>query len=129
MQVSGIAAILLLVCAQAMSRPQPQNRLRPWETLTDRQRQCLGLASQGLSSRAIGEALGLSPRTVDEHFARACDLLGVRTRTQAVALVTVAECDGSCWSRPASADRPGRKQVDRIGKAYKVGLAARAKPV
>lgn len=83
MQVCGIAEILRLVCAQAMPHPQQQNELKP---LTDRHRECLALASRGLSSSAIGEALNLSPRTVDEHFARACHLLGVRTRIQAVAL-------------------------------------------
>lgn len=55
------------------------------EALTDRQRQCLTLASQGLTSNGIAVILDLSPRTVDEHLAEACRLLGVRTRIQAVA--------------------------------------------
>lgn len=60
-------------------------RLTPLHSLTARQRQCLILVSGGLSSRRIGERLGLSVRTVDEHLARACAMLGVRTRVQAVA--------------------------------------------
>ena len=55
------------------------------DALTGRQRQCLTLASQGLTSARIAARLGLSPRTVDEHLADACRLLGVRTRIQAVA--------------------------------------------
>ena len=60
------------------------------DALTDRQRQCLSLASEGLTSSRIAAALGLSPRTVDEHLADACRLLGVRTRIQAVARLAAA---------------------------------------
>jgi DNA-binding CsgD family transcriptional regulator len=60
-------------------------RPKPLRSLTRRQRQCLLLASRGMSSRRIGDHLGLSVRTVDEHLARACAALGVRTRVQAVA--------------------------------------------
>ena len=60
------------------------------EALTDRQRECLQLAATGLTSSGIGERLGLSPRTVDEHLMTACRILGVRTRVQAVARLAVA---------------------------------------
>lgn len=60
-------------------------RPAPLHSLTPRQRQCLVLTSRGMSSRRIGERLGLSVRTVDEHLARVCAALGVRTRVQAVA--------------------------------------------
>lgn len=94
MQVCGIAPNLRLVCAQAMSRHFPKHVPVPSrDSLTDRHRECLTLASRGLSSSAIGAALNLSPRTVDEHFARACELLGVRTRIQAVALMAAMDCD------------------------------------
>lgn len=63
--------------------------------LTDRQRQCLERAARGLTSRAIGEALGISPRTVDEHLAAACQVLGVRARVQAVAALTRADLSSS----------------------------------
>ncbi|WP_245157734.1 helix-turn-helix transcriptional regulator [Brevundimonas sp. A19_0] len=43
------------------------------------------MAARGLTSAGIGEHLGLSPRTVDEHLMLACRTLGVRTRVQAVA--------------------------------------------
>lgn len=58
--------------------------------LSDRQRDCLALAATGLSSTRIGERLGLSPRTVDEHLSLACRALGVRTRVQAVARYVAA---------------------------------------
>lgn len=52
--------------------------------LTPRQRQCLCWAQLGKSSSDIGDILGISPRTVDEHIATACARLNVRTRIQAV---------------------------------------------
>ncbi|MFW2346447.1 LuxR C-terminal-related transcriptional regulator [Brevundimonas diminuta ATCC 11568] len=61
------------------------------DALTTRQRQCLRLAALGLTSSGIGERLGLSPRTVDEHVMTACSVLGVRTRVQAVARMAVGD--------------------------------------
>ena len=69
------------------------------DALTDRQRQCLTLASRGLTSGRIAVVLGLSPRTVDEHLADACRLLGVRTRIQAVARLAAAS-PGSAVAPP-----------------------------
>lgn len=67
---------------QAPHLPHRPSGLRK---LSDRQRECLTLAADGLTSAGIAKQLGISPRTVDEHLALACGLLGVRTRTQAVA--------------------------------------------
>lgn len=61
------------------------------DLLSDRQRQCLALAARGLTSAAIGEQIGVSARTVDEHMMGACRALGVRTRIQAVARLAVAD--------------------------------------
>lgn len=55
--------------------------------LTQRQTECLHLASEGMSSRQIGRRLQVSARTVDDHILAACRTLGVRTRVQAVALM------------------------------------------
>lgn len=56
-------------------------------TLTPRQIQCLRWVMEGKSSTDIATIIGLSPATVDEHLAGACERLGVRTRTQAVIAV------------------------------------------
>jgi DNA-binding CsgD family transcriptional regulator len=53
--------------------------------LTARQLECLLWVKAGKSSTDIGAILGLSAHTVNERIAGACDRLGVRTRTQAVA--------------------------------------------
>lgn len=54
------------------------------QALRERQIECLYWAQQGKSAPDIGQILGLSGRTVDYHIAKACAVLGVRTRVQAV---------------------------------------------
>jgi DNA-binding NarL/FixJ family response regulator len=48
------------------------------EVLTERQIEILTMLAQGKSSKAIGFALGLSPKTVDVHRSRIMERLGVR---------------------------------------------------
>lgn len=57
-------------------------------TPTRRQLDCLALAARGMTATEIGQALGVSPRTVEHHLAKLCERLGVRTRVQAVAIAT-----------------------------------------
>src|SRR5262249_30012392 len=52
--------------------------------LSPRQRSVLGLLRMGHSSRAIGEAMGLSRKTVDYHIEVMCRHLGIRGRTQLI---------------------------------------------
>jgi LuxR family transcriptional regulator, quorum-sensing system regulator BjaR1 len=52
--------------------------------LTKRQIECLKWSLKGKSSTDISRIMDISPRVVDDHFARACKRLGVRTRAQAV---------------------------------------------
>jgi len=61
------------------SDKRPRNGL-----LSHRQRECLAWARVGKSSRDIGEILGISATVVDEHIAKACERLKVRTRVQAI---------------------------------------------
>lgn len=53
-------------------------------SLSARQRECLKWAALGKSARDTGEIIGISQRTVESHLSLACELLGVRTRIQAV---------------------------------------------
>ena len=69
----------------AYSSSHPLDAADLLERLSDRQQQCLALAAEGLTSARIGDRLGVSARTVDEHLMLACRALGVRTRIQAVA--------------------------------------------
>ena len=52
--------------------------------LSQRQLECLSWAEAGKSARDTGQILGISQRTVEKHLQQACELLGVRTRIQAV---------------------------------------------
>jgi DNA-binding NarL/FixJ family response regulator len=55
------------------------------DTLTDREREVLGLLAAGLGPVEIGRELSISPRTVATHVEHIYSKLGVHTRAQAVA--------------------------------------------
>jgi DNA-binding CsgD family transcriptional regulator len=55
--------------------------------LTDRQRDLVDLAIQGLSDKEIAVRLGISHNTVGNHFSVIYAKLGIRKRTQLVALM------------------------------------------
>jgi DNA-binding NarL/FixJ family response regulator len=54
--------------------------------LTSREREVLRLLSEGLDQDEIARALVISPRTVETHIQHILPKLGVRSRTQAVAV-------------------------------------------
>lgn len=83
------------------------------EILTERQRQVLHLAAEGLSSSAIGRRLGISPRTVDTHRANVIRRLGLRSRTD---LIRYALQHGILPLReeePRPPERPRRRRTRR----------------
>lgn len=49
-----------------------------YETLTTREREVLHLAAEGLGNPAIGERLGISPRTAETHRAHVMEKLGLQ---------------------------------------------------
>ncbi|WP_340646137.1 helix-turn-helix transcriptional regulator [Phenylobacterium sp.] len=55
-----------------------------WPHVSARQLECLFWVQEGKSANDIGGILGISGRTVEGHLRRACTLLGVKTRFQAV---------------------------------------------
>jgi DNA-binding CsgD family transcriptional regulator len=60
------------------------------DQLTPREREVLTLAGSGRSYKEIARQLGISPRTVETHAARAIATLGVRNRTEAALLLEKA---------------------------------------
>lgn len=58
--------------------------------LTKRQAECLALAGQGLTSKEIAKAIGLSPSTVDNHINTAVARLGARNRVEAAHFMLIA---------------------------------------
>ena len=64
------------------SGPRVSAVWEPWSVLTPSERRIVGLAQRGLTNAEIAGQLELSPRTVENHLARAYDKLGVRSRTE-----------------------------------------------
>jgi DNA-binding NarL/FixJ family response regulator len=60
-------------------KPHPQ-----LGTLTDREREVVGLVGEGLSNEEIAERLVVSPATARTHVSRAMIKLGARDRAQLV---------------------------------------------
>jgi len=56
----------------------------PYETLTNREREVLHLAAEGLANSEIAGRLKISPRTVETHRAKALHKLGLRGQTDVV---------------------------------------------
>jgi DNA-binding NarL/FixJ family response regulator len=57
-------------------------------SLTDRERQILGLVAQGLTNRQIGEQEFLAEKTVKNYVSNILAKLGVESRTQAAVLAS-----------------------------------------
>jgi DNA-binding CsgD family transcriptional regulator len=73
----------LLLLSEQPTRP-PDTRVLG---LTAREAEVLALVREGLATKRIASAIGISPRTVDKHIEHALDKLGVRTRMQAIVLI------------------------------------------
>jgi DNA-binding CsgD family transcriptional regulator len=81
----------LLLLSERPNRPLNTRRLG----LTAREAEVLELVREGLATKRIASAIGISPRTVDKHIQHALDKLGVRTRVQAIALIDHASPAGT----------------------------------
>lgn len=62
-----------------------ETHARPPVKLSQRQLDCLRWVREGKSAADIGQILGISGYTVQDHISAACAKLGVRTRVQAIA--------------------------------------------
>jgi len=60
------------------------NTLRGSSPLTVREREVVRLAARGLANKAIGQRLGISPRTVEGHLNHVFEKLGTTSRTELV---------------------------------------------
>jgi non-specific serine/threonine protein kinase len=68
-------------------RPQLDNAIHSASNLTRREREVAQLIAQGLSNRAIAEALVITERTVEGHVGNILGKLGFHARTQIAAWV------------------------------------------
>lgn len=102
-----------------MSRPLAASVIsQALDALSLRQWECLQLAAAGLSSARIAAKLRLSPRTVDEHIARACRTLNVRTRVQAVAILAGVDALAPVSVQPPAA--PPRRMSAESGASCSI---------
>jgi DNA-binding NarL/FixJ family response regulator len=68
-----------------VGRPVPRRASHPQlKLLTDRERQIVALAAEGLSNDEIAERLVISPATARTHISRAMVKLNARDRAQLV---------------------------------------------
>lgn len=72
-----------MVSLSGQASRRPAVRVVDPEGLTARQIECLDWTARGKTAWEIGQILGISRRTVEEHLAKACQTLGVRTKIQA----------------------------------------------
>jgi RNA polymerase sigma factor (sigma-70 family) len=61
------------------------------QRLTPRERQVLSLAAEGLSNKAIGRQLGISPKTVEIHRSKVMSKMEVASTGALIRLVVSAE--------------------------------------
>ena len=69
---------------QQLTSGRPLGAQATVEPLTARETEVLHLAARGLTNKAIGQALGISDRTVQGHLANIYGKLGAGSRTEAV---------------------------------------------
>lgn len=81
---------------------------RSIERLTERQKDCLRLVGEGYTSKEIGQRLGISFTTVDNHIRTALDLLSVENRAEAARLLRSEEHDQRLTSQPQTLAETGR---------------------
>lgn len=74
-----IAVLFSSAVLPAAELPSPM-----YETLTSREREVFQMAAEGKSSSEIGEALVISPRTVEIHRAKIMKKLGLRNQAELI---------------------------------------------
>ncbi|MFN8589916.1 MAG: response regulator transcription factor [Thermomicrobiales bacterium] len=72
------------IAAYAQRPLAPTTSLDRYDLLTNREREVLQLAAQGLSTADIGGRLAISPRTAETHRANLLRKLGLTTQTELV---------------------------------------------
>jgi DNA-binding CsgD family transcriptional regulator len=83
LDATAVAAVLEAAGQEAgrLSPPRPAG-------LTDREAEVLAWLASGLMTKQIGQRLGISPKTVDQHMQNVYAKIGVSTRAAATLFAT-----------------------------------------
>lgn len=100
---AGGTYVPLLLTEPAPGGIAPAVQCAPWCELTRRQRDVLGLISEGRSNKLIADALAMSESTVKAHVKQIIKRLHVANRTQAALLATGAHRHSGPPPGPATA--------------------------
>ncbi len=99
--------------------------LKPWKSLTERERQVLKLVAEGLANKQIAQVLTISERTVENHIHNLLSKLGVTSRSQAIAwvlqhdLVEELDAPGRFPRAESRGDQPDKMSVFHDDKSKK----------
>ena len=83
---AGEAVFASAVTGALLRRARGEEEGDGADALTEREREVLSRAAEGLTNREIGHALGISDRTVQAHLSHIFDKLGAASRTEAVTM-------------------------------------------
>lgn len=86
-----LPSVIRAACAGQVCVPRRLGRHIPKPALSYRERQMLGLVVLGFSNGAIAARLHLAESTVKSHLSAAFAKLGVRSRTEAAAMIVDAD--------------------------------------
>jgi DNA-binding NarL/FixJ family response regulator len=81
---SALDPVVAQKVVQQLTSGRPLGAQNTVEPLTEREIEVLHLAAKGLTNKAIGQALGISDRTVQGHLANIYGKLDAGSRTEAV---------------------------------------------
>jgi predicted ATPase/DNA-binding CsgD family transcriptional regulator len=95
----------------------------PHAALSARQLEVAKLIAAGDSTREIAEKLALSPRTVETHVGTIFEKLGVRTRAQLRAALSVADTEAPSGTEPQPGSIP-RNPQPLIGREADISAVA-----
>jgi len=79
-----LSSVLAERAIDAYVRQTQESTLDRYETLTDREREVLHLAAEGLTTAEVANRLSISPRTAESHRSNMMRKLGLRTQTDLV---------------------------------------------
>ena len=100
----------------------------PLDGLTPKERACLRLVLENLSSKQIARELGISQTSVDTHLRRAREKLGIRDRYAAARLLEAheqAEAGDSALAAPRRPSGAGEGLSLRVPPLSSLGVGQR----